>query len=259
MRMDYRSIALKSDAARYDVAIRTIAGVTSMRLENPQELKAALVILSEQFTYLKLHRSKLITLVLSDNTFTSALKEACPNQEAAKSLMRELRAYPKAVFKLKGAHVLSVRLMESVRADVTNLRRTAQRLREAIALSNGSREIGWCVQKSNPYYDPTDYNPFFYDSSVFARALIITALVMIAGELAFSTWVSPYSVDVERCQYAALTKYVQCNATAMTYPQPEREKRSALCTAAAYEQVAECFAPSRTRRQLPWDDLPTLK
>ena len=125
MRMFYRSIALKSDAARYDVAMRTIAGVTSMRLENPQELKAALAILNQQFTHLKLHRSKLVTFVLSDYTFTSALKEACPNQAAAEALIREWRANPNAVFKLRGAYALSWRLAESVRADAATAKHRA--------------------------------------------------------------------------------------------------------------------------------------
>jgi hypothetical protein len=249
MRMIYRSIALKSDAARYDVAMRTIAGVTSMRLEDPQELKAGLAILSEQLTYLKLHRSKLTTLVLNDYTFTTALKEACPNQGAAATLIREWRANPKAVFKLRGAHVLSVRLMESVRADATILRRIARRVREATA-------------PSGPPINPIpSYQPFAEKD--WGEILFITcALGMMEtlfsfGSL-FDSIFAGLSADMINCQAVAYRQYFECLSVLQSHPGLERDKLSARCVSTACEQLSECWVP-RMRRRLPWDNLPSLK
>ncbi len=145
--------------------------------------------------------------------------------------------------------------MESVRADTATLRRIAQRLRGVTAPSG--------LPKSNQ----DDYNPYGANiTSSWDYLMVTLALGMIAGVFDFSSIFDlsqaqeGLSVDLINCQDGALKSFFQCNNVAMNYPDGvEREKRLALCTAALAEHVAECFAPSRMRRRLPWDDLPTLK
>jgi hypothetical protein len=248
LRMVYRSIALKSDAARYDVAMRTIAGVTSMRLANPQELKAALAIIKEQLKHLKLHRSKLVNFVLNDYTFTTALKEACPNQRAAEALMRELRANPKTVFNLRRVHLLSMRLVESIRADTTMLRRIAQRLREATAPSGFP-----------PKPDPTAQ--IFYDQDWLGIVMIMETIIYMEWLLAFGSlfdFQAGLSADLISCQDVAYRKYFACLSLAQSLPELEKDKLSARCASEALEQIAECWRPGMSRR-LPWDSLPNFK
>jgi hypothetical protein len=243
MRMFYRSIALKSDAARYDVAMRTIAGVTYMRLENPQELKAALAILNGQLTHLKLHRSKLITFVLSDYTFANALKEACPNRAAAEALIREWRANPNAVLKLRGAYVLGGRLAESVRADAAILQSIAQAFREYSKIANADRT-----------------KQLFYDQDWMGIELITAGIGGILDLVAFETWdiTAGLSADMISCEDVAYRQYLACYSLAQSLPELEKDKRRAQCMATALEQIKQCWIP-RIRRQLPWGNLPSLK
>jgi len=249
-----RFITLPSEAARYDFAIRTIAGVASMRLENPQELTAALAILDEQLTHLKLHRSKLLSLVLGDYIFTRALKKVCPDRAAAEAFIRELRANPQAVFKLRGAHALGVRMMESVRADVRVLRRTAQHLRKANA-SSGSA--------SN---SDDDWDPYAHAQSVFPDMALITALIAYLGFVAaFDSMFSHpgISEELNTCYLRASFNCLAClQKLTPEAARPSAEpdgRRNARCIAVLCDQLAQCLAPPRMRRALPWGELPFIE
>jgi hypothetical protein len=121
----------KSEASRYDSAIRAIAGIATMKLDTGEDLKKAIAILDRERQNLKFHRSKLIVLALGDSAFTSAVKKKVSDKPAAEAFASELTADRKAVLKLEGAESLKTRLQRSAESDAATLRRVAERLREA--------------------------------------------------------------------------------------------------------------------------------
>jgi hypothetical protein len=122
---------LKSEAARYDGAIRAISGVATMKLETGEDLKKAFAILDRERGNLKLHFSKLVVLAISDSTFSSAVKKKLPDERAAEAFAKELKADLNGVLKLEGAGSLKTRMERSVEADAAVLRRAGERLKAA--------------------------------------------------------------------------------------------------------------------------------
>ena len=126
--MDLKSESqVRSEAARYESAIRAIGDIASMRLENPDEMKKALAILDREGPNLKFQRSKLIVLGLGDSTFAASVKKAAPDKAAAETLIKEVNADPQAVLKLNGAQPLVTKLGQSTEADAATLRRVSER------------------------------------------------------------------------------------------------------------------------------------
>jgi hypothetical protein len=116
MEMSAKLVSLRSDAVRYEQAMRAIDGVASMPLENPEVLKQALAIIDQEWSNLKFQASKLIAFVVNDYTFTVSLKRACPDKSTAEALFGRLSANPRAVlYELNGAQVLNMRLAQSAR------------------------------------------------------------------------------------------------------------------------------------------------
>jgi hypothetical protein len=121
----------RSEASRYDGAIRAISGIATMTLGTGDDLKKAFAILDRERPNLKFHRSKLVVLGLNDSTYTSALKKKVPDKRAAEAFAKEVAADRKALLKLEGAESLVTRMRRSVEADAATLRRIADRLKEA--------------------------------------------------------------------------------------------------------------------------------
>jgi hypothetical protein len=121
----------RNEASRYDASIRAISGIATMKLETGEDLKKALVILDRERQNLRFHFSKLVILVLSDSTYTDAIKKKTPDRQAAEALARELQADRKAVLKLNGAEPLAARIQRSAESDAATLQRVAERLKEA--------------------------------------------------------------------------------------------------------------------------------
>lgn len=141
----------RTEASRYDGAIRAISGIATMTLETPDDLKKALAILNREHPNLKLHRSKLVVLALSDATLVSAVKKRVPDKRAAEIFVRELDADPKAVLKLNGAASLASRIQRSREADGATLRRAADKLKQAAERIKNASNAGIPSQ-----YEPAD-------------------------------------------------------------------------------------------------------
>src|SRR5262245_58865647 len=90
---------VRSEASTYEAAIKAIASITSLKLENPDELKKAIAIVNREGPNLRFSRSKLVVVGLSDSTFINAVKKRSPDKAAAEALIREVSADPKAVLR----------------------------------------------------------------------------------------------------------------------------------------------------------------
>lgn len=121
----------RSEASRYERAIRAIAGIATMKLETQADLKLAIAILDRERPNLKLSFSKLVVMAFTDSTFSSAVKKKIPDKQTAESFLRGLQADHKAVLKLDGAESLATRLRRSAESDAAILRRAGERLKEA--------------------------------------------------------------------------------------------------------------------------------
>ncbi len=122
---------LRTDAARYENAIRAIGEIATMKLETPDDLKRAIAILNRERPNLRFHLSKLVVMGINDSTLSSAAKKRVSDKQAAEAFAKELDADPKAVLKLNGAAALQTRMRQSSEADAATLRRVAERLKEA--------------------------------------------------------------------------------------------------------------------------------
>lgn len=121
----------KSEASRYDGAIRAISGVATMKLDTADDLTKAVAIVEREQVNLKLRFSKFVVTGLSDSTFSSAVKKKLPDKQAADAFAKELKADRKAILKLDGAEALKARIERNAQADAAVLRRAGERLKEA--------------------------------------------------------------------------------------------------------------------------------
>jgi hypothetical protein len=124
---------LRSEASRYDAAIRAISGIATMKLDTPEDLKKAVVILDRERPNLRFHRSKFVVIGLSDSAFVSAARKKFPNKQAAETFAKQLAADTKLALTVEGAESLKTRIRQSINSDAATLRRAADRLKEAAA------------------------------------------------------------------------------------------------------------------------------
>ena len=130
---------LKSEATLYDTAIREIGRITSMRLANPDESKAALAILQRQKPALRLMRSKLIVLGLNDSGFAGAVRAKTGNdKKTAQEFAVQLAQNPTDIFKLAGAASLKDQILNKIDSDTSLMRKIADQLKQAAAEIKGS-------------------------------------------------------------------------------------------------------------------------
>jgi len=130
--IDLRSESqVKSEAALYDSAMRTIEQGLTIKLENLDDLKAVNALLAKQIPNLKFNRSKLAEIALSDTTFVGAVGQRVKDSKAADSFASELATDPNTILKVNGASALADRLQRKVETDVALIRRVATRLQQA--------------------------------------------------------------------------------------------------------------------------------
>jgi len=139
MKISIKPVSLRTEAARYDVALRAISAIASMNLKNRDQLKSGLAIFERHRPHLKFQTSKLITLATDDPIFSAAVRRATPDKQAAHALMEELRADPKSVRRLGGVQVLATRLGQTLAADVQSLQLVRERFLEAAGQDRGFR------------------------------------------------------------------------------------------------------------------------
>ncbi len=124
---------LRTEASRYDTAMRAISGISSMKLDTGDDLKKALVILNRERPNLKFFRSKFVVIGLNDTNFVNAARKRVPDKVSAEAFAKELTADPKVAFTVSGANSLKTRLAQSIAADAATLRRAGEKLKEAAA------------------------------------------------------------------------------------------------------------------------------
>lgn len=121
----------KSEASKYESAIRAIGGIATMKLDTADGLKQAIAIVDRERPNLKLYRSKLVAMALSDSTFVRAVKKVAVNESAAETFLKSLIADRKVVLNLEGAKSLQTRLERSIERDAATLSQAGERLKAA--------------------------------------------------------------------------------------------------------------------------------
>ena len=172
-----------------------------MKLDTPDQLKQSLDILDRERPNLKLHRSKLIVMAISDATFSSAVKKRMPDKQSAEALLKELDADPKAVLKLGGAESLKTRMQRSLTADAAILGRAAERLKEAaeriINARQGSTSPGLGTThefKLVRVGSAQDFNPLPHPTTRRFFPQVEIAILTIYGALVAATVIIGFSV-----------------------------------------------------------------
>lgn len=195
---------LRSEASRYDSAVRVIGGIATMKLATVGDLKKAIDIVNREHPNLRLRFSKLIVLAISDPTFSSAVKaRTAAGSQAAEAFLREIQADPKTILRLSGAESLKTRLQRTDEANAATLRRTADRFK-AIA-----RKLGNAGTPSLPVVSerPTT---IAYEERL-ERALVAGAV--IAGPLLSTDFPLLFELAEERlCLREASERYQRCLA-----------------------------------------------
>ena len=121
----------RTEAGLYESALGAIAGIATLKLDTPNDLKQALAIFDRARPGLKFFSSKLVVIAISDSAFSGAVKKKASSKLAAEAFLEELKADPKVVSRLDGAATLTTRLQQTAQADAAILRRVAERLKDA--------------------------------------------------------------------------------------------------------------------------------
>jgi len=259
----------RSEASRYEGAIRAISGIATMKLETGEDLKKAFAILDRERPNLKLHRSKLVVLALSDSTYTSAIKKKVPDKQAAEAFAKELAAERKVVLKLDGAESLVTRMRRSIEADVATLRRVAERLKAAAekikkasqgttSPSDGTADGLRLVRTSfseatqpiaapDPLLTSFQGGPLelFLVVLLFYAVLIVVTLYGAAIASFFNIGTKEDEDAVAECQVRADDGYLRCVSAASDLPSGfpffQREAATGLCYADWLRNQAACL------------------
>lgn len=257
---------LRTEASRYDAAIRAIGGVAAMKLDTPGDLAKAVAILDRERPNLKFHRSKFVVIGLSDSNFISSVRRKLPNKQVAETFAAQLAADSKLALTVDGAEALGTRIRRSIDSDAATLRRAADRLREAAArfkraritpapgttddfkvlkagFSEASRSIAVSETTALPAIDPLTV------------VLIVAVVIAYAGVIYYGLrWYGPAigigteedKDQVADCQNATDTRYNQCVAEAQDLPSGlpffVREVAAAACYADWLARQAGCLA-----------------
>lgn len=195
---------LRSEASRYDSAVRVIGSIATMKLTTVGELKKAIDIVNREHPNLRFRFSKLIVLAISDPTFSSAVKaRKAAGSQAAEAFLKEIQAGPKNILRLTGAEPLKTRLQRTDEANAATLRRTADRFK-AIAKKLGNA--------ATPLLPVTSERPtaIAYEERL-ERALVAGAV--IAGPLLAADFPVLFELAEEKlCLIEASERYQKCLA-----------------------------------------------
>ncbi len=123
----------RTEAALYERSIRSIATITTLKLDNPEALKQALDVLERETPNLKHLPSFLVFSGINDSTFSTAVKRNTDTRSKAEILLKRLTEDPKTILEIDGARSLARRLSDRTSADSKLLRSVAERINTAIA------------------------------------------------------------------------------------------------------------------------------
>ena len=88
MRKSFQVADLDQQAHRYDLAMQAVAGITTMNVSDPGELRRALAIFHSAGSDLKFLGSKLVKVASNDAVFMGSVRKACPHRAAADDLLK---------------------------------------------------------------------------------------------------------------------------------------------------------------------------
>lgn len=260
---------LRSEASRYDGAIRAVAGIATMKLETPEDLKKAFAVLERERPNLKFHFSKLVVLAISDSTYSGAIKKKIPDKQAAEAFAKELEADLKAVLKLDGARSLKTRMERSAEADAAVLRRAGERLKlagekikkaaqQAVAPDSGASSELRVIRAgfgaaTQPFTAPSPVVFVQLIILALAYAVIVLNPIQVTTFLAIGFLASLFTNlfteegqdQVAACQEEADDRYRSCesdaNALPSGFPLFIREAALALCYGTWLIETGDCL------------------
>ncbi|PWT89903.1 MAG: hypothetical protein C5B55_10570 [Blastocatellia bacterium] len=235
MKAPLNSMTVRTNAIRYQNAMRAISAVGSMNLENSDVLRSVLTNIDREAPNLKFVGSQLIATGLNDYSFMTALRRVCPDKAATVALIKQLRTNRNSLRKLEVAQLFSIRLRQSVEADAARLRSLADRLMHV----SGKHER---ARRKQPVSDPfANCKNLFPDF-----ALVFALLVGYADFVAFGEFLDEFAEfirfleAVEACQEAANKKRSECvmRARNQMFPNLAAEVQ---CGAEWAAQAAQCL------------------
>ena len=226
----------KTEASRYEAAIRAISGITTMKLETESDLKAAIAILDRERPNLKFHRSKLVFLALSDSTFSSTVKKKSPDVESAQAFLKQLSADRASVLKLEGAEALKTRMERGDQADAATLRRAGDRLKEAAERIKQKTRAAHAVANRTSTVEDIDVTkvagpevltsslpPILDPAGIILGAIIIAVIVIeivaLGAAVAKNVSTEEGRDEVAECQERADDGYQRCIENANLFQQ----------------------------------------
>jgi hypothetical protein len=247
---------VRTEASRYEAAIKAIASIATMKLEIADELKKALAIVEREGPNLKFSRSKRIMLGLSDSTFISAVKKRSPDKAAGEALIKEVSADPRAVLKLDGAEALATRIQKSAEADAAILKRSGEALKAAAARFKQARQGG--ARPNVPGSDQWKLLPAGYSVVTqpnewlmppqgevilgFIVAVVVVAVIVSYGYTFVKNIGTKEGRDaVAECLVAVYERMARCERAAESQPFPLNIAAEALCEAEYLVASADCL------------------
>ncbi len=247
---------VRTEATTYDAAIKAIASITSLKLDNADQLKKALAIVNREGPNLRFSRSKLIVLGLSNSTFVNTIKKRSSDKAAAEALLKEVSADPKAVLKLDGAQAFGSRLQSSAAADSSILKRSSEALKAAAAKLKQARQgadtpniassdamkllpVGYTTVPQ-----PNEWAPLPQGGAVLGLIVAVVVVVVIVN-YGF-TFVKNISTKegqdaVADCLVAVTERLGRCGREAESQPFPFNVAAEALCAADYLAASANCL------------------
>jgi hypothetical protein len=257
----------KSEAARYERAIRAIGGIATMKLDTADGLKQAIAIVDRERPNLKLYRSKLVAMAIGDSTFVSAVKKVAANESAAETFLKNLNADRKIVLNLEGTKSLQTRMERSIEGDAAILRQAGERLKAAAdsfkptsqqrgapdsRSQDGYTFVRVRADETRPFGSPVSSVLPPVDPVTIIAGIAIAAAVIVAGVFAVTairnlynnTFTEEGRDEVAECQKDADDRLGACVSAANKQFFPFNLPLLAACDAQWLISQAKCLLTS---------------
>jgi hypothetical protein len=263
---------LRTEAGSYDTAIREITRVATIKLSTPDDLKAATAIVSRQGSNLRLIRSKLVIIGLSDSGFVDAGRRRTQDRKAAEAFAGQLAKDPNLVFKLSDGQTLANRMLSAVEAHRTLLRKAAEHLKLAAEAIKAKTHHAYSTRstaeptaiRSAAYVAEAGGAPVPVESltdtaivltmvlviacpplllvilPVASTALVVAGIAGIIGRLVTNFGTKEGQDKVEDCYDQADANGRRCNDAASNLPFPADLVARAACAAKLLLDLATC-------------------
>lgn len=175
---------IRSEANLYDTAIREIAKIETMPVATADDFKPIRSILERHVPNLRFNRSKLVSVGLSETTFVNAVKARTSDRTKADEFARELAGDNQSIFRLSGAQSIKDKINQSVKNDISLLRRVSQRLQRAADEIKAKSHHGYPTSRFIESPEPNFQGITVKDvlTAVVVTSLVISA-AMIIGPL----------------------------------------------------------------------------